>query len=229
VLSKAAFEESSTTSSRGASTVSPLDAGVAIARSESPLGEVDHRRRRPVVLPQFDPGRVGRAERGPVAVGVEVRGEPLQPVLEVEDVAHVRVLERVDALLPVADDAEVAPSRQQQRELELDLARVLELVDHDVLELRRLPRPLVLAEEDEREQLEEAEIEVVAAEGEPEVLDVDVADERLERLAVLAEDVARHVVAEPLRPAPAAELRLRRGVRGVRLPPAEAAQVLPQG
>ncbi|CDK39602.1 hypothetical protein BN903_1 [Halorubrum sp. AJ67] len=195
-------------------------------RLDGSLGEVDHRRRRPVVLPEFDPGRVGGVEGDPLGVVVEVGGEPLQPRLEVEDVADVRVLERVDALLPVADGTEVLRAGQKEGELELDLAGVLELVDHDVLELRRLPGPRVLAQEHEREQLEEAEREVVPPQGEPDVLDVDVVDERLELLAVLEEGVPRNVVVEPLRPAPASEFRLRGRVAEVRLVPPEAAQVL---
>jgi hypothetical protein len=104
----------------------------------------------------------------------------------------------------------------------------LELVDHDVLEPGRLADALVLAEEDEREQLKEAEAEVVAAQREPEVPVVDVVDERLELRPVLAEHFVRHLVVEPLRPPAAPDLGLRRRVREVRLVAAEAAQVLAQ-
>jgi hypothetical protein len=53
-------------------------------------------------------------------------------------------------------------------------------------------------------------------------------NERLEPLAVLVKDLPRDGVVEPLRAAAAAQLGLRRRVRGVRLVPPEAAQVLAQ-
>jgi hypothetical protein len=52
----------------------------------------------------------------------------------------------------------------------LDLAGVLELVDHHVLERDLVPETVVLAEQDVREQLEEAEVQIVTLQGELEVL-----------------------------------------------------------
>jgi len=79
-------------------------------------------------------------------------------------------------------------------ELELDLAGVLELVDHHVLEADPVAEGLVLAEQHEREQLEESEGQVAPGERELQVGEVDVVDERLQILAVFVEGTASGLV-----------------------------------
>lgn len=74
------------------------------------------------------------------------------------DVAHVRVAPAVDALVGIADDADVA--RQAAQELVLHGVRVLELVDEDVVDVRR--ELGVLAEEAHAQHEQVVKVERVA-------------------------------------------------------------------
>ena len=96
---------------------------VRIVEADQPVGRVEDRRERAVVPPQ---------DHGPC---------PEVAVLEGEDVVDRRATERVDRLVVVADDGDVAMLVSEGGdELGLRPVRVLELIDQDVPEtVRDLP------------------------------------------------------------------------------------------
>ena len=97
---------------------------VRVVEPDEPIRRVEDRAERSVVPSQHD------GPRAPVAR------------LEVEDVVDRRAAERVDRLVVVADDRDVAMRLGEQRhELRLRPVRVLELVDQDVPEAAGDRRP----------------------------------------------------------------------------------------
>jgi hypothetical protein len=104
---------------------------------------LEHRRHAPVVLLQADLG--GARER----------------LLEAEDVPDLRTSPAVDALIVVADGADVAAlARELADQLQLCAVGVLELVDQEVPKSSNVPAEHVgvLAEEAEREQEQIVEV-----------------------------------------------------------------------
>ena len=116
---------------------------VAAVVFDDRAGGVEDRLRRAVVLLQQVGGRVG---------------EVAQEVLRI---ARVRRPPRVDALVRVAHDADVAVALGElARERVLRRVRVLELVDEDVPVLARAPRPRLLRFAEEPHGLHEQVVEV---------------------------------------------------------------------
>ncbi len=200
-------------------------------RDERFLGHVEDRLRGAVVHAQGD--LVGRRERlgrrDPLAVLVQPSGVAGHALDDAADVVDVGVLEAVDRLLPVAHAAQVRLGAEEQRQLELDLAGVLELVDHDLVELQPVPEGVVLDQEHVREQEQELEVQVVAVERVLEVGHVDVVHEREQGLAVRVEGVLGPGLIDLLGAVRAADLLLRGGVREVQAVPVVAAQGLAGG
>ena len=98
-----------------------------------------------------------------------------EALVEVKQVLHVRAAPRVDRLVRIANDEQVAVMRDERlHELVLERVHVLELVDHHVLEalLPLAPHLGMLAEDEEGK-----ENEVVVVEREALLLVVDVAAE----------------------------------------------------
>ena len=90
---------------------------VGVVEPDEPVGGVQDRRERPIVAAQDD---------GP---------RPQVAVAELEDVVHRRTAERVDRLVVVADDRDVAMALcEDGDQFGLRPVRVLELVDEDVAE-----------------------------------------------------------------------------------------------
>ena len=141
--------------------------------------------------------RVGRVEdhlRAAVVLVEHDRGDVLEHLLELGDVAHVGAAPPIDRLVPVADDGDLAVvGGEEQGDLVLRHVRVLVLVDQDVLEpaLVLLQDLGVLAE-----QLDDLHQQVVEVHRPGRlqarlVLDVDLAVLALERVGGLGHRLLR--------------------------------------
>jgi len=106
---------------------------------------------------------------------------------------------------------------------ELNLARVLKLVDEHVVELNRLPKRVILTEHREGEHQQEAKVQIVPLERERDVLEVDVVDECLQVVTVFVERLAGPRVVDLWIAVPEFALTWRVGlVAAIALEPAQA-------
>ena len=132
--------------------------------------------------------RVQNVLRGAVVLLKADRPRPVILLLEVQDILDIRAAEAVDALVVVADDADVAVApREQPRQQILQVVRVLILVDEDIAEL-----PLVVfaclavaLQQAHRVQDDVVEVEGVRLAELAVIARIDLADARLAPVAAL--------------------------------------------